>query len=252
VRNPERQFGLSDAFLFALAVRPLLAHYARMTTFKDHSLSGLFLTASFRRWPAAALVGSLLLGGLVVARAQEPVPRETALKIALALAQDLKDLCGTPIPTDPDIKRPIGLYHEGHGGLLFPECKLSADTFAKVGKDTVAVGQMWLYKLAPMTDTSVVPLDKLRVVHVKTDEREADAVCCALGARKNADGALELLVYGKDKEPVLRVPLKAISGQQDKPENPIDVSAEVGGASGQITVKFVGKYQATFSVTEPE
>jgi hypothetical protein len=219
---------------------------------KHYSLSALFCTARTRRWLPGGLMASVLLAGFGVARAQEPVPRETALKIAFALSQDLKDLLGTPIPTDPDVKRPVALYHEGHGGLILPECKLCADTFAKAGKEASAVGQMWMLKLAPMTDSGVVSLDKLRVVHVKTDEREADAVCCALGVRKNADGALELLVYGKDKEPVLKVPVKAISGQQEKQENPIEVSAEVGGSSGLITLKFAGKYQASFSVTEPE
>jgi len=57
-----------------------------------------------------------------------------------------------------------------------------------------------------------------------------------------------LLIYGKDKEPVLRVPLKALSAPQ---ENPIEMSAEARDNSGLVTLKLVGKYQASFTVTEP-
>ena len=79
--------------------------------------------------------------------------------------------------------------------------------------------------------------------------QEADAVCCALGVCKDANGGLELLIYGKDKEPVTRVAMKSISGQQD---NPIEMSGERKDDRGVVTLKFLGKYEATFSVTEPE
>jgi hypothetical protein len=95
----------------------------------------------------------------------------------------------------------------------------------------------------------VVPASKLRKVHVNAMGQEADVVCCALGVCKDANGGLELLVYGKDKEPVTRTPLKSISGQQ---ENPIEMSAERKDDSGVLTLKFLGKYEATFSVTEAE
>jgi hypothetical protein len=85
-------------------------------------------------------------------------------------------------------------------------------------------------------------------VHVRAGEEEADAACCALGVCKDADRGLELLIYGKDKEPLTRVPIKSVSGQQD---NPIEMSAEREGDNGQVTLKFLGKYTATITVTEP-
>ena len=66
---------------------------------------------------------------------------------------------------------------------------------------------------------------------------------------KKADGALELLVYGKDKDALLRVPLKSISTQQ---ENPIEMSGEAKENNGMVTLKFVGKYEASINVTEPQ
>jgi hypothetical protein len=133
--------------------------------------------------------------------------------------------------------------------MILPEAKLSADTFANAGKEVKPVGQLWLVKLAPMREGEVVPKAKLRIVHVRAGDQEADAVCCALGVCKNADRGLELLVYGKDNEPLTRVPMKSISGPQ---ENPIEMSCERLDSKALVTLKFLGKYEVTFSVTEPE
>jgi hypothetical protein len=162
---------------------------------------------------------------------------------------DLKAMLDTPIPTDPDVKRPVGVKDGDFGGLILPECKLSADTFANAGKEAKAVGQIWLRGLAPMNQGEVVAQSKLRTLHVQAMGQEIDAVCCAMGVCKDANGALELLIYGKDKQPVTRVALKSVSGQQD---NPIDMTAERKDDSGVLTLKFLGKYEATLSVTAPD
>jgi hypothetical protein len=67
--------------------------------------------------------------------------------------------------------------------------------------------------------------------------------------RKAGEDELELLVYGKDKEPVIRAPLHAISRQE---EDPIAMSAERKDDGGHLTLRFLGKYEATFIVTDPE
>jgi hypothetical protein len=59
---------------------------------------------------------------------------------------------------------------------------------------------------------------------------------------------LELLIYGKDKEPLTRVPMKSISSPQD---NPIEMSCERQDNKALATLKFLGRYEVTFPVTEP-
>lgn len=194
-----------------------------------------------------AILTALLIAAPVLA--QEKLSREESLKYAFIACSNLKEMLDTPIPTDPDVKRPVAVRDESYGGLALPESRLSADTFAKAGKDVVAVGQLWLVKLAPLNAGEAVPADKLRKVHINHGDQEADAVLCALGVQKNSEGALQLLVYGKGKQPVLQVPLKSISAAQD---SPIDVSAERKDQGGEITLKFVGKYEATFMVTDPD
>jgi hypothetical protein len=93
-----------------------------------------------------------------------------------------------------------------------------------------------------------VSADRLRMVHVRAGDTEGDAACCALGVSKKGESSLELLVYGKDKEPLIRVPLKPLSTQQ---ENPIEATCEVKDDNAVLTLKFLGKYAATFELAEP-
>ena len=189
------------------------------------------------------------IAGFTTAQAQEQLPRQEALKYAFILSANLAEMLKTPIPTDPDVKRPVALHDGDYGGMVLPETKLSAEAFSKAGKDVAPVGQLWLLKLVPMNDGQPVPASKLRMVQARSEDAQATVPCCALGVRKNADGALELLVYGKDKEPVLRAPIHAISRDQ---ENPIEMSAERKDDGGHITLRFLGKYETTFMVTDPE
>ncbi len=192
---------------------------------------------------------TLLLTGLFAAQAQERLSREEALKYAFYVSLDLKEMLKTPIPTDPDIKRPVAVRDADHGGMILPESRLSPETFANADKGVKPVGQLWLVKLAPVNEGAAVSKAKLRTVHVRGGDQEVDAVCCALGVRKDGNSGLELLIYGKDKEPVTRAPVKSMSVPQD---DPIEVSCERQDNKAVVTLRFLGKYEATFAVTEPE
>lgn len=178
---------------------------------------------------------------------QEPISREVAVRIATYLNFDLSQFKETPIPTDGDTKRPVGLRLEEYGGLIVPETKLSADTFFKIGKEVVPVGQLWLRRIAPLKNDEPINEEKLRLVPVSYEGRQDKVCLCLLGARKNADGTLELLIYSKEKEPLITVPMKKIDVAQ---ENPIEISAEVDQNTAVVTLKIVGKYEASFKVGE--
>jgi hypothetical protein len=195
------------------------------------------------------LIAGVLFAGLLAVQAQEKLSRAEALRYAFFASSDLKEMLNTPIPTDPDIKRPVAVKDGDYGAMVLPEAKLNADAFAQAGTEAKPVGQLWLRNLAPESEGQRVPQSKLHTVHVRATDQEADAVCCALGVCKDANGGLQLLIYGKDKEPVARLPLKSISTQQD---NPIEMSAERKDDDGLITLKFLGKYEVTFTVSAPE
>jgi hypothetical protein len=191
------------------------------------------------------LVSAFVLAGFSVAQAQDAIPREDALKAAFFVCRDLPKMLETPIPTDPDVKRPVGVHADHRGLMILPECKLSPDTIAKAGTAVAPLGQLWTLRVFPLVDGQPASNDQLRMVDVNTDQETLSAALCALGVRKGSDGKPELLIYGKGKEPLVHVPLTAIS---EKQENPIEVSAERQGNTGTVTVKILGKYQASFTV----
>ena len=188
-----------------------------------------------------------ILSTLQLVSAQQRLPREEALKYAAIVSADVKQLKGTPIATDVDTQKPVALREEDYGGMVLPQKELNAESLAKTGKDEVVpIGQLWLHNLAPMCDGEAVASGKLRLVTVSADGTDATVPQCALGVRRNAQGALEMVVFGKGKEPIVTVPLKAIDTKQ---ESPLDLAAERESDSGRLTVKILGKYQATFPVT---
>jgi len=194
-------------------------------------------------------IAAVLLTGVLAVQAQERLPREEALKYAFIVSANLKEMLNTPIPTDPDVKRPVALRDGDYGGMVLPEAKLTAEKLAKAGTEVVPVGQLWLHKLAPLVGGQVALPSKLHKVHLSVGDQEGDAVCCALGVKKSGDEGLELLVFGKDKEPLAKAPMKAISATQ---ENPIEMSSERQDDRGVIVLKLLGKYEARFDVTDPD
>lgn len=181
--------------------------------------------------------------------AQEDLPRTEAVKIAATLNFDLEKIADTPISTDADIKRPFGIKAEKRGGLVVPEAKLSPATISGAGKDVVPVGQLWLAGLVPVKNGEAVSKDQLKLVTVQHEGREVTLPLCALGGRKGAGDKIELLIYGKGKEPLLALPLTKASREQ---KWPLEFTAErESDASARVTLLLVGKYEASFLVTPP-
>ena len=99
-------------------------------------------------------------------------------------------------------------------------------------------------------DSTVTPNAKLRIVPVTTpNNEELKLVFCLLGVRKNGDG-LELVVLGKDKEALTKLPLKKVSVPH---EMPIELEAKHGdNDTALVTITLLGKYQAVLSVKHQE
>jgi hypothetical protein len=189
------------------------------------------------------------IAGMVCAAGQERVERSEALMGAFYLSLDLKNLKGTPIPTDVDIKQPVALKDGEYGVMVLPECKLQADQIREAGEVPVPIGQIWFRNLAPMKSGEAVARSDLKTVEIRPRNQEAiDLIQCALAVKSTGEGRLGLLVYGKGKTPVVEVPLKKVENTQD---DPIDLAAEKGEESGKITLQILGRYEGVITVTEP-
>jgi hypothetical protein len=201
----------------------------------------------FKQYMKRTLITLALLVSLQLVSAQEKVSREEALAYAKAASADVAKLNGTPIATDVDTQQPVAMKEDEYGGMVLPQKNLKLETIAKAGETPVPVGQLWLHKLTPMKDDDAIAEDRLRVATVTLDGTDLNVPQCALALRRASSGTLELLVYGKGKEPVVTAPVKEIDAKQDVP---IDLAAQREYESGKITLKILGKYQATIKVTE--
>lgn len=195
------------------------------------------------------LIALTLFTGLQLLSAQEKLSREQALSYAKAVSADQKQLNDTPIATDVDPEQPVALKDGNYGGMVLPQKSLTPAAIARASGTAVSIGQLWLHKLTPMRDGAAVTRDNLRMVTVNAEGEEAMVPQCALAIRRDAGGALELLVFGNAKEPLLTAALKPLDTTQS---SPIDLEAQRDGDSGKLTLKILGKYQATISVTELE
>ena len=193
------------------------------------------------------IIAIAVLTTLQLVSAQEKLYREEALPYAQAVSADAKQLNGTPIATDVDAQQPVVMKDADYGGMVLPQKNLKAETIAQAGETAVPIGQLWLQRLTPMNKGEAIAKDLLRLVTVRAAGEEVTAPQCALAVRRNAGGNLELLVYGKSKDPVLTVALKPLDAIQSMP---LDLAAERDGDVGNLTVKILGKYQAKLSVTE--
>ena len=193
------------------------------------------------------LVTLTLVTSLQLTFAQERLTRDEALFYARAVSADTTQFQGTPIATNVDLDQPVALRDEDYGGMVLPQKGLTLETIATAGEIPVPIGQLWLHRLAPMRQGWVISRSALRLVTVQAQGQEETVPQCALAVRRNPSGALEMLVFGKGKEPILAVPLKPLDAVQS---NPIDLAAERDYESGRLTVKILGKYQATIPVTE--
>jgi hypothetical protein len=194
-----------------------------------------------------ALAG--LLAALPSLQAQERLPLEQAQRYAKFIHQDPKLLEALPLKIEADLTKPMVVRDEEYGGLLIPDTRLTAEALAKVGTNTVPVGELWLRLLGVRKDYDVIPASQLNVIKFTTDNGTVSAPVYPLGVRQKSGGGLELLVYGKSKEPLLKLPLKAIDAKQ---ELPLEADGQRGGDGATVTLKIAGKYQASLEVGQLE
>ncbi len=196
-----------------------------------------------------ALILCFLLAANCGVLAQEQVSLEEAQKGARFLTQSAGKIGDAPFQVEVDLDKPAGLKAGEVRILVLPDQKLTGEVLAKIGKSATPLGQLWLHAIAPAKDGKVVLNDQLRVVTVSKDDKDFKVLLLFLGMQKGDKGELELVVYGKNKVPLLRLPVEKITAQQ---ELPIEVQGRKDGeGAGTITVSILGKYKAELAVMKP-
>ena len=194
------------------------------------------------------LLIATLTAALGFAQAQEVVPQDEAMKASLALWYASGDLSDLALKVDPDIKYPYGVAKKDIGMIVIPETKV-AEVLAKAGEKVLPIGQLWLKGLVPEVDGKTVADSDLKLVEVTVKEDSASVILFTLGVKKSEAKGLELVVYGKGKEPLLTAPFKAIKAKQ---ANPIELEVVPGGGNAKVIIRVAGQQEASFAVGRQE
>lgn len=200
-----------------------------------------------RRSVLTAAFGLALAGAGSPVQAQEFLPRAEALKIAVVATLQAPARVDGPVQVDADLKRALAGRDGEYGLLILPETKLSAAVIEAAGKDPVPVAQLWLRRLTPMMEDAPVEESRLQMVTVQHDGESVRAPLCVLAARRTDAGALELVVFGKGREPIARAPIQKVNRTQAQP---IELDVERESEAGRLTFFLGGKFEAVLKVTE--
>ena len=174
-----------------------------------------------------------------LAFAQEAIPLEKAQQGARKLADVLGQPGNLPLATNVDVEKPQAFKAGDAALLIIPEQSLSADTLSAAGETVLPIGQLWTHKLILSTSSS----RQQRTFTIHDKDRDMQVNLYLLGATKNAAGALELVVFGADKEPLAHVPLAAADGPSQS--FPIEISGQREGENtGRLTLNILGRQKA--------
>ena len=196
----------------------------------------------------------LLLTTLALAHtvgAQEAAPLEEAQKAARKVNAALPTLSSVPITVDADLEKPH-LVKGGNGGvMIIPDKKLTADTLANAGAAIMPVGQLWMLKVGIVRDGKLLPADQLRTVTITDSDKDRILQIYLLGVRKSGQGALELVLFGKDATPLMTAALSADSGSAQA--LPLEITGrKTGEDTATMDLRLFGRYHTEMSLMRAE
>jgi hypothetical protein len=201
------------------------------------------------------LLLSLVLATATSALAQTLATLEEAqgaARILLQFTTVTTAVTGAPISIDADFDHPQLLKGEGDAGvLIIPHKTLTSDVLANAaeGKPT-PIAQLWINKATLVRDGKPTSDDRTRRATVSLGEKTFDLQVYLLGISKTATGTLELLLFGRDSAPLLRIPLEKIATAQ---QMPAELSGQkTGETSATLTVSLLGQYKADVPLTKRE
>ncbi|MEQ1859752.1 MAG: hypothetical protein ABMA13_07450 [Chthoniobacteraceae bacterium] len=182
------------------------------------------------------------------ATAQERIEDEQLAKAATRLAERAADQENLPLKIDLDVANAAGMKVKEYGAILIPAKGLSKESLAKGGDAIVPLGHLWMLKLAPVADRKTVAPEKLRIVTVSGDDKQHTLLLLCLGFRTTAAGDAELVIFGKDKDPIVTLSASKTDNTQDEP---LDLNMRQGvGTLGDIEINVLGQFRAELPVNE--
>jgi len=91
--------------------------------------------------------------------------------------------------------------------IALPDRKLTLGTFDAVGKEIAAVGHLWMRKVVPFVNGGPPEPAKLQRFAMSENGKEVTVELYYLGVTRTVIGSLELSIFAKDRQPLVKVPL---------------------------------------------
>jgi hypothetical protein len=179
--------------------------------------------------------------------AQDAIPLEKAQDGARKLASVLGQPGNLPLATHVDLEKPQAFKAGDAVLMVIPEQSLSADALSNAGDTVLPIGQLWTHKLILSTSSS----SQQRTFTFPEKDRDLQVNLYLLGATKSSTGALELVVFGADKEPIAHIPLAAADGASQS--FPIEISGQKeSDNTGRLTLNILGKQKVDIILKREE
>ena len=193
----------------------------------------------------------LVIATSVFAQEIQQVPAEQAGKIARKVTAALGSPSDAPFAVEPDLEKPAGIKASGETGLLaLPDKKLKPESLAAAGKEVTPLGHLWMRNIVLAVNNSAPDPAKLRTVGVADGEKEVKVDVYYLSVTKGDADALDLGLYGKGKEPLVKVPLVKTDAAASSTPIALDGHKE-GGNTGVLVITVFGSHKADVTVTKP-
>ena len=192
----------------------------------------------------------LLIAACAAAQEIQQVSAEQAGKIARMVTAALGSPSDAPFSVDADAGKPAGIKAGGDAGLLaMPDRKLTPEIVAGAGKEITALGQLWMRNVVPAVSGAAPEPVKLRTVKVSDGDKDVTVEVYYLGITKTDAGAIELGLYTKDKQPLVKAPLVKTDAAASTTPIALDGHKEENG--GVLVITVFGSYKADVMVTKP-
>ena len=186
-----------------------------------------------------------------IAQEIQQMPAEQVTKIAHKAVELLGSPGDAPFSVDADAGKAAGIKAGGDTGLLaIPDRKLTADAVAGTSSAVSGAAQLWMRNVVPAVNNAAADPAKLRTVTFRDGDNEAKVEVYFVGITKTDAGALELGLYTKDKEPLVKVPLVKTDAAANGVPIALDGHKE-GENTGVLVVTIFGSYKADVIVTKP-
>jgi hypothetical protein len=186
-----------------------------------------------------------------VSLAQEVVPLDEAQRGARKVTDSLGTPSDAPFVTDVDVTKPQAIKAGKAGLLIIPDKKLTSEALGGISDSITPVGQLWMLNISLGKNGEPAPNEKIRFLNVSDGDRTLQVQLYFVGAAKNTDGNLDLVVFAKDKEPLVRVPLTKANASASQ-ELPIEISGRKDDDdTGTLSLRVLGQYIANLTVKRP-